>query len=89
MAQDGGVDPHSITAAHGFLDRCQRRLTSSCIVEVPARFERAISDLQSAALTNLAMEPCGTAPRFRSSSSRVKAECAPITPVRYGARGEI
>ena len=49
MAQDGGVDPHSITAAHGFLDRCQRRPTSSCILEVPARFERAITDLQSAA----------------------------------------
>ena len=28
------------------------------------------------------MEPYGTAPRFRSSSSRVKAERAPITPVR-------
>ena len=82
MAQDGGADPHSIAAAHGFLDRCQRRLTSSCILEVPARFERAITDLQSAALTNLAMGPCGTAPRFRSSSSRVKAVCAPITPVR-------
>ena len=64
MAQDGGVDPHSIAAAHGFLDRCQRRLTSSCIVEVPARFERAITDLQSAALTNLAMEPYGTEQRI-------------------------
>ena len=89
MAQDGGVDPHSIAAAHGFLDRCRSRPASSCILEVPARFERAITDLQSVALTGLAMEPYGTAPRFRSSSSRVKAERAPITPVRYGARGEI
>ena len=31
MAQDGGVDPHNISVALGFLDRCQRRLTSSCI----------------------------------------------------------
>ena len=50
MAQDGGVDPHSIAAAHGFLDRCRSRPASSCILEVPARFERAITDLQSAAL---------------------------------------
>lgn len=64
MAQDGGVDPHSISAAHGFLDRCQRRLTSSCILEVPARFERAITDLQSAAFTSLAMEPSGTEQRI-------------------------
>ena len=55
-------------------------------LEVPARFERAITDLQSAALTNLAMEPYGTAPRFRSSSSWVKARCASITPVRYLVR---
>ena len=86
MAQDGGVDPHSISAAHGFLDRCQRRPTSSCILEVPARVERASTDLQSVALTSLAMEPSGTAPRFRSPSSRVKAECAVITPVRYVVR---
>ena len=64
MAQDRGVDPHNISVALGFLDRCQRRLTSSCIVEVPARFERAITDLQSAALTNLAMEPYGTEQRI-------------------------
>ena len=64
MAQDGGVDPHNIAVALGFLDRCQRRPTSSCILEVPARFERAITDLQSAALTNLAMEPCGTEQRI-------------------------
>ena len=55
-------------------------------LEVPARFERAITDLQSVALTNLAMEPYGTAPRFRSSSSWVKARCASITPVRYLVR---
>ena len=34
------------------------------LMEVPARFERAIADLQSAALTNLAMEPCGTEQRI-------------------------
>ena len=50
MAQDGGVDPHSISAAYGFLDRCRSRPASSCILEVPARFERAITDLQSVAL---------------------------------------
>ena len=33
MAQDGGVDPHNISVALGFLDRCQRRLTSSCILK--------------------------------------------------------
>ncbi len=49
MAQDGGVDPHSVSAAHGFLDRCRSRPASSCLLEVPARFERAIADLQSAA----------------------------------------
>ena len=64
MAQDGGVDPHSISAALGFLDRCRSRPASSCILEVPARFELAITDLQSAALANLAMEPFGTEQRI-------------------------
>ena len=64
MAQDGGVDPHSITAAHGFQGRCRSRPASSCRLEVPARFERAITDLQSAALTILAMEPYGTEQRI-------------------------
>ena len=31
LAQDGGVDPHGISAARGFQGRCQRRLTSSCV----------------------------------------------------------
>ena len=50
LAQDGGVDPHNITVAHGFLDRFRGRPESSCIMEVPVRVERTITDLQSAAL---------------------------------------
>ena len=42
MAPDGGVDPHGLSATHGFQDRCQRRLTSSGIFVVrKARFELA------------------------------------------------
>ena len=49
MAQDGGVDPHNIAVAHGFLDRFRGRPESSCILEVPDRIERSIAELQSAA----------------------------------------
>ena len=49
MAQDGGVDPHNIAVAHGFLDRFRGRSESSCILEVPDRIERSIAELQSAA----------------------------------------
>ena len=66
MAQDGGVDPHGIAAAHGFLDRFRGRPESSCVLEVPARLERAITDLQSVALTSLAMEPCGSSDGART-----------------------
>ena len=44
MAQDGGVDPHDLTAAHGFLDRCRSRPASSCVgrrAPNPCRFSRA------------------------------------------------
>ena len=49
MAQDGGVDPHNIAVAHGFLDRFRGRPELSCILEVPDRIERSIAELQSAA----------------------------------------
>ena len=49
MAPDGGVEPHGLAATHGFQDRCQSRLTSSGILEVPDRIERSIAELQSAA----------------------------------------
>ena len=49
MAQDGGVDPHNIVVAHGFLVRFRGRPESSCILEVPDRIERSIAELQSAA----------------------------------------
>ena len=52
MAQDGGVDPHNIAVAHGFLDRFRGRPELSCILEVPDRIERSIAELQSAAFAS-------------------------------------
>ena len=80
MAQDGGVDPHGIAAAHGFLDRFRGRPESSCVLEVPARLERAITDLQSAALANLAMEPDGC--RGQDSNPHIAAYEAVALPNR-------
>lgn len=41
MAQDGGVDPHGIAAAHGFLDRFRDRPESSCLMVAGAGLEPA------------------------------------------------
>ena len=61
MAPDGGVDPHGLSATHGFQDRCQRRLTSSGIFVVrKARFELA----------------CLSAPGLEPNMSAASATCA-------------
>ena len=81
MAQDGGVDPHGIAAAHGFRVRFRGRPESSCVLEVPARLERAITDLQSVALASLAMEPCGSSDGTRTRDLlRDRQAYSPTTP---------
>ena len=50
MALDGGADPHSFAATHGFQDRCQSRLTSSSVLcllyqSVPDAFQDAVEPM--------------------------------------------
>ena len=77
MAQDGGVDPHNISVALGFQNRCQRRLTSSCIVVTPAGFEPGISGLRGrrpALLDEGTMleNECGTGLWIRTRDTRIR-----------------
>ena len=75
MAPDGGVDPHSLSAAHGVQGRCRSRPTSSGIWRSRADSNgrwRICSPLPSP----LATGSHGSGLRARTSSYRVKADHA-------------
>ena len=73
MAPDGGVDPHSLSAAHGFQNRCGHRRASSGIWRSRADSNgrwRSCSPLPFL----LATGSHGSGLRARTSSNRVKAD---------------
>ena len=59
MAQDGGVDPHNIAVAHGFLDRFRGRPESSCVFGGSGPNRTVDRGVAIRCLRRLATEPYG------------------------------